>query len=71
MFYAVITNSLQYYYTSQKEVILKGQQSVFSFLEFDIVFCQTFTRFFFIEYLTQNVIFHVKIHVTKHVFEDY
>ena len=23
---------------------------------------------FFIEYLTQNVIFHVKSHVTKHVF---
>ena len=22
---------------------------------------------FFIEYLTQNVIFHIKIHVTKHV----
>ena len=26
------------------------------------------TQFFFIEYLTQNVIFHVKSHVTKHEF---
>ena len=27
-----------------------------------------YTPDFFIEYLTQNIIFHVKSHVTKHVF---